>query len=112
MLPPSNPLGLESLYHWVVVRTEPTGQFTAQVVGIPEVRATSASRDEALQQVGAMLAQRLASGQLTPLTVPREELLRNWPGHDPADPLEQEFLADLERSRQEDLESLSREGQL
>jgi hypothetical protein len=112
MLPTSNHMGQKSLFHWVVIRPEPTGQFTAHVVGIPEVRATAARRDEALQQIGAMLAQWLARGQLTPLTLPREELLRDWPGHDPSDPLEQEFLADLERSRREDLESLSRGGPL
>ncbi|MHB1422953.1 MAG: type II toxin-antitoxin system HicB family antitoxin [Gemmataceae bacterium] len=111
MVPSSNRNERESLYHWVVVRPEPSGQFTAQVMGLPEVRATAASRSEALQQIGAVLAQWIASGNLTPLAVPRGDLPRDWPGHDPADPMEQEFLADLERFRREDLEDLARLGQ-
>ena len=37
--------------HWVVIQPEPPGQFTAQVVGLLELRATAATREEALQQV-------------------------------------------------------------
>ncbi|MGH7171414.1 MAG: hypothetical protein ACRELF_06905 [Gemmataceae bacterium] len=165
MLTPSNRNGHDSLYQWIVVRPEPTGQFTAQVVGIAELRATAASREEAIEQVRVRILEWIATGQLVPLELlPKEhpvlrfhgwadpnapeeklfleelarlkaedlertlreyaeedqqcsgssstpeELLRNWPGHDPADPLEQEFLADLERFRREDLEGLSREG--
>jgi hypothetical protein len=97
-----NDVRSDSLHHWIVVRPEPAGQFTAQLLGLPELRATAASREDALQQIRAMLEQWLASGQLTPLVMSAANALRNWPGHDPADPLEQEFLADLERFRQED----------
>lgn len=96
---------------WIVVKPEPAGQFTAQLLGLPELSATAASRDEAIAQVRIVLEQWLDSGRLTPLAVNPAHSLRNWPGHDPADPLEQEFLADLERFRQEDLERAAREDQ-
>jgi predicted RNase H-like HicB family nuclease len=103
---PSHSIANASLHHWLVVRPEPAGQFTAQLLGLPELAATASSREEAIEQVRIVVEEWLASGQLVPLPHP----LRAWPGHDPADPLEQEFLADLERSRQEDLERALRES--
>jgi hypothetical protein len=96
---------------WIVVRPEPAGQFTAHLLGLPELSATAANREEAIAHVRIVLEQWLDSGRLTPLAVNPAPSLRDWPGHDPADPLEQEFLADLERFRQEDLERAMREDQ-
>ena len=39
------------LGHWVEVRPEPSGQYTAQAVGLPEVAATAPSREEAIRRV-------------------------------------------------------------
>lgn len=111
-MPPANTIGNETLHHWIVVRPEPVGQFTAQLLGLPELSATAANREEAIEQVRARISEWLAAGQLVPLEVPASNPLLRWFGHiDPNDPLEQEFLADLERFRQEDLERASREGQ-
>jgi hypothetical protein len=108
---PSQTVSSESLHHWIVVRQELAGQFTAQLLGLPELSATAASREEAIEQVHVLLEQWLDSGRLTPLVLHPAHALRSWPGHDPADPLEQEFVADLERSRQEDLERATRQNQ-
>ena len=98
------------LQHWVVVRPEPPGQFTAQVVGLPELRATAATKEEALQQVRIVLSEWLTSGQLVSIAVPRENPLLRFPEHlDPTDPLEQEFLQELARLHREDLERTLRE---
>jgi hypothetical protein len=91
--------------HWVVIQPEPPGQFTVQVVGVLELRATAATREEALQQVRLLLREWLASGRLVPIeTAPENPLLR-FQGHlDPADPLEQQFMEELARLRREDFE--------
>jgi hypothetical protein len=94
-----------SRQHWVKLQPEPPGQFTAQVVGIPELRATAATREDALQQVRTLLSDWLASGRLVSVQVPDDNLLLHFQGHlDPSDPLEQEFLAELDRLRGEDRE--------
>jgi hypothetical protein len=91
--------------HWVVIQPEPPGQFTAQVVGLMELRATAATREEALQQVRILLREWLASGRLVPIEVAAENPLLRFQGHlDPADPLEQQFMEELARLRREDLE--------
>jgi hypothetical protein len=109
MQPPNTPRN-GSWQHWVVVRPEPPGQFTAQVVGLPELRASAGTREEALQQVRALLSEWLSSGQLVSIEMPRENPLLQFQGHlDPADPLEQEYLDELARLHREDLERTLRE---
>ena len=86
------------------------GQFTAQLVGLPELAATAATREEAIQQVRKRLAEYLASGRLVLVGAPHP--LMQWSGHaDPNDPLEKEFLEELERLRREDLEQTLRENE-
>jgi hypothetical protein len=91
--------------HLVVVRPEPPGQYTAQLVGLPELQATAATRDEALQQVRHLLKQWQEQGRLVPVDVPLPAARCQVANvHDPKDLLEREFLEDLERFRREDLE--------
>ena len=99
-----------AVQHWIVGRPEPTGKFTAQVVGVPELRATAATRAEAIEKIRAMLSDWLATGQLMSVEVPRPNPLLHFSGHlDPNDPLEKEFVEELARRRQEDLEQTLRE---
>jgi hypothetical protein len=96
--------------HWILVRPEPPGRFTAQALGLPELCATAATRDEAIQQVRTRLGEWLASGQLVAVEVPGETPLLKWFGHtDPNDPNEQAYLEELARLRREDLERTLRE---
>jgi hypothetical protein len=92
----------------VQVGQDGAGRCTAQVVGLPELQATADSRAEAIDQVRALLAERLASGQLVALPVapPIPQVTPGWADNDP---LEQEFLQELARRRQEDLERTLRE---
>ena len=91
--------------HWVVLREEPADRFTAQVIGLPELGATAATREEALQELRSKIAEWLALGKLVPVEVPFANPLLNFSGHlDPKDPLEQEFVEELARLRREDLE--------
>ena len=94
----------------ILVREEPSGQFTAQAVGIPEARVTAATKKAALDQVQAMLTKWVESGELTTVELPEPNLLLQWAGWvDPNDPLEQEYLEELARMKREDLEQTLRE---
>jgi predicted RNase H-like HicB family nuclease len=99
-----------SVQHWVVARPEPSGQFTAQVVGLPELAATAATREEAIEQVRALLLDWVATGRLVSVEVPVTNPLLGFTGFlDPNDPIEKQFVEDLARFRQEDLERTLRE---
>jgi hypothetical protein len=70
------------------------------VIGLPEVQATAGSSEEAVREVKDRLQEWLLSGQLVPIELHPADS----PPLDPNDPLEQEFLKELERYRREDLE--------
>src|SRR5262249_54444816 len=100
-----------ALAQLIRVRPEPTGQFTAQAVGLPELRATAATREEAVQQVCALLGQWLASGELQAVSVLPVPAVMKLFGHaDPDDPDEQAYVEELARQRREDLERTLREN--
>src|SRR2546421_12847195 len=107
---PNDPAVPPALHHLVVVRPEPPGQFTAEAVGLPEIRATCPDRDEAIKRVRLALCEWLTSGRLVAVELPPQTpqvQLSGW--LDPNDPLEKEFVEFLARSRQEDLERTLRE---
>jgi hypothetical protein len=94
----------------VLVRPEPPGQYTAQLVGLPELCATAATRNEALRQVDLKISEWLKSGQLAVIQAPMvSNPSMDWSGRiDPNDTLEKEFLDELARMKQEDLEETLR----
>lgn len=107
---PTKPVSNESLHHWIVVRAEPAGQFTAQLLGLPELSATAASRDEAIAQIRGRILESIALGQLVPVDIPKEHPLVRFQGWaDPNDPEEKLFLEELARLKAEDLERTLRE---
>src|SRR5216683_7193524 len=53
----------------VLIDAEPSGQYTARAVGLPEIRASAATREEAIEQVRSALQQSLAAGHLVPVQV-------------------------------------------
>ena len=95
----------------VQVRQEGSGLYVAEVIGLPESTATAASAEEAVAQVRDRLAQGLAAGKLVFLTVPSLPPQKKPTGWAKDDRLEQEFLEDLARMRQEDLERTLREDE-
>jgi hypothetical protein len=84
----------------VRIRQQSPGICTAEVIGLPEVQATAGSSEEAVREVKDRLQEWLLSGQLVPIELHPADS----PPLDPNDPLEQEFLKELERYRREDLE--------
>jgi hypothetical protein len=94
----------------VLVRPEPPGRFTAQAVGLPEIHATAATREEAVEQVRKILQEWLVAGNLVPVQLSQENPSQKWPGSvDPNDPDERAYLEELARFRQEDLERTLKE---
>jgi hypothetical protein len=108
---PANTIHHESLCQWIVVRPEPAGQFTAQLLGLPELSATAANREEAIEQVRARILEWIALGQLVPVELMAKDhpvlRFRGWV--DPNDPDEQAYLQELARMKAEDLERTLRE---
>jgi hypothetical protein len=78
--------------------------YTAQVVGIPELRAVGATRDEAVEAARQAVGRWFDDGRLVALWAPARPRRPKPAGWERDDPLEQEFLQELARSRQEDLE--------
>src|SRR5437870_5548055 len=94
----------------IVVRAEPPGQFTAEAVGIAEIRATADSRELAMHEVRRILAQWFAEGKIVRVDVPQENAwLKLVDFIDPDDPVEREFLEILEEQRRADLEQTLKE---
>lgn len=107
---PTKIVSSESLHHWIVVRAEAGGQFTAQLLGLPELTATAASREEAIELVRTRIGEWIAMGHLVPVEMPKENPLLRFHGWiDPNDPSEQVFLKELARLKAEDLERTLRE---
>ena len=107
---PSQTVSSESLHPWIVVRAEPAGQFTAHLLGLPELAATAVNRDEAIAQVRAWILEWIALGQLVPAEISKEHPLVRFHGWaDPNDPEEKLFLEELARMKAEDLERTLRE---
>ena len=98
-----------AMWHWAVVRQESAGQFTARAIGLPEISATAATREEALCRIHEMLRGLLVSGQLVSIDMQSQHPFSNWTPSDPKDPEVQAFLAELARAKQEDLENTLQE---
>jgi hypothetical protein len=85
----------------IEVRAEPAGRFTAQLIGAADLHATAATREEAMDELRALLRQRLDSGSLVWLEVPRENPLMRWFGHAKDDPTFPEYLEEIRKFREE-----------
>src|SRR5271166_2520796 len=93
----------------VQLATDPTGQFTAQVPGVPELSVTAQTREQAIEQLRRAVEEWLSSGRLVSLQLSTPSAPLKPPGWATDDPLEQEFLGELSRMRQADLERTLRE---
>jgi predicted RNase H-like HicB family nuclease len=92
----------------VLLRQDSSGHCTAQIVGLPEIQATAATREEVLGKVRDAAAAWLASGELIALPIPPPSP-KKPAGWADGDILEREFLNELARLRREDLERTLRE---
>jgi hypothetical protein len=85
----------------VQIRPEPGGQFTAQLLGLADLHVTAATREEAVEQLRALIRQRLESGSLVCMDIPRENPLMRWFGHAKDDPTFGDYLEEIRKYREE-----------
>jgi hypothetical protein len=85
----------------VEIRPESAGRFTAQLLCAVDLRATAATRDEAVEQLRTLIRERLDSGSLVWVEVPQENPLMRWFGHAKDDPTFPEYLEEIRRFREE-----------
>jgi hypothetical protein len=102
--------------HLVVIRPEPQGRYTAQVVGIPDLQVTASTEQEALEQVRRKIAEQLYDARWVRVAVgSADQVKASRPPFagmlDPSDPLEQAYLRELARQREADLELTLKEDE-
>src|SRR5947208_11835430 len=91
----------------VIVRAEDGDGYVAQPIGLPELRVTAASEDEAVAGVRQALERWLASAKLVHVSVGLEQTANPWLdafGRSAADPDFDEYLEELRRARLADAE--------
>ncbi len=85
----------------VRIRPEPEGQFTAELVGLADLHATTATREEALERLRALLLEQLISGSLVCMDIPQENPLMSRFGSARDDPDFEEYLDEIRKYREE-----------
>jgi len=85
----------------VQVSPEPAGQFTAQLLGLPELRATATTREEAVEQLRWLLREQVHAGLLLSVEIPRENPLMSMFGFGKDDPDFEGYLEEIRRFREE-----------
>ena len=92
----------------VIVRAEDVNGFVAQPIGLPELRVTAASEDEAVAGVRQALERWLASAKLVHVSVAAGKTGNPWLdafGRSACDPDFDEYLEELHRARLTDTDS-------
>jgi hypothetical protein len=90
------------MQYLVIVRPEAPDRYSAQAVGIPEVRAVAATEAEAVEQVRGSLTGWLASAKLVRVEVPGSGAGNPWLesfGRSAGDPDFDDFLQEVQRAR-------------
>ena len=89
----------------VVVRSTGPGCFTAQVVGIPEIKAVGDTEERAVEEARRALQGWLGAGKLVPIQLAATRTGNPWidyAGRSADDPTFPAFLEELERARAAD----------
>ncbi len=91
------------LYHLVIVRPEPEGQFAAQPLGVPEIRVVAATAKEAVEQVQRALKDWVGSLYWVPVELPEpgSHPVHEGAGHAKDDPDFETYVEEIHRYRQE-----------
>ncbi len=95
------PISPSSASCLIQVRAEPAGKFTAQVLGVPELHSTGATREQAVEQLRALLQQQVNLGSLVAITLPQENPLMKWCGYAKDDPDFDNYLEEIRKFREQ-----------
>ena len=88
----------------VLVERVPDGLFLATVIGVPDCIAEGTTREEALENAGARLKERLARGELFTIEFPLASKNNPWleiHGSLSDDPTFDDFVSESERYHRE-----------
>jgi hypothetical protein len=80
---------------------EPDGRFTARLLGEPDLSATSATAEEAVEQLRARLQEEVNWGRLLAIELPRQNPALEFFGHAKDDPEFEEYLEEIRKYRRE-----------
>jgi hypothetical protein len=86
----------------VRVREEPEGQFTAEILGAPDIRATAATREQAIEQVRTLLQQQVNLGSIASIEIPRQHPIAKRAGYAKDDPDFDLYLEEIRKFREEE----------
>jgi hypothetical protein len=86
----------------VRVREEPEGQFTAELLGAPDIRATAATRKQAIEQVRALLQEHVDLGSIAAIEIPRRNPVMEFAGMWKDDPTFDDYLEEIRKFREEE----------
>ncbi|MFO0893089.1 MAG: hypothetical protein U0790_28620 [Isosphaeraceae bacterium] len=84
----------------VLVRPEPQGSFTAQLVGLDAVHVTADTPEAAVEGVRSMVRNWIEAGKLLPIDVRANAPLMSWFGHAKDDPDFDDYVEEIRRQRQ------------
>lgn len=93
------------MHYPVIVRTESPDQYTAQPLGMPELKVVAPTEAEAIAQVSKALDQWLTSAKIVQVAVPAVSTGNPWLdtfGRSATDPDFDEFLEELRQARSVD----------
>jgi hypothetical protein len=80
---------------------EPDGRFTARLAGEPDLSATAATAEEAVEQLRARLQVEVNYGRLLAIELPRQNPALRYAGHARDDPEFEEYLEEIRKYREE-----------
>lgn len=86
----------------VRVNEEPDGRFSARLLNAPDIQATAATREAAIEQVRDLLQYEVNKGSIVTVEIPRQNPVMKWAGWAKDDPDFEEFLEDIRKFREED----------
>jgi hypothetical protein len=86
----------------VRIREEPEGQFTADILGAPDIQATAATRKEAIEQVRTLLQQQVNLGSIASIEIPRRDPVADLAGAWKDDPDFDLYLEEIRKFREEE----------
>jgi hypothetical protein len=86
----------------VRVVQESDGRFTARVPGEPDLSATAATAEEAVERLRCRLQEEVNGGRLLAIELPKQNPVLQFAGHAKDDPQFEEYLEDIRRFREEE----------
>ena len=83
------------------IREVADGQFSAQILGDPDIQATASTREAAIEEVGGLLQFEVNMGSIVAIETPPQNLLLKRAGHAKDDSDFDLYLEEIRKYREE-----------